>query len=409
MRRQGFPRLLLGLVILTLGLGAARGAGIGPEEFARRREALAERLRKGVVVLQAKRISRGRVEEIDGNTPKYDFYYLTGCEGEGSIYLQRVDTGEVALFLPDKGRREKRAARKAGIDKVLPLKSFPKTLRKWLTDGDPRIWAKAPSRAPRGEWVGKLEALAPGAEIRDVRDELVRLRIIKSEAEVGVLRKVAEIGAEGLVKVIPKIRPGVGEGEVADAIRKLYKRAGAQRLSFPPIVGSGRNGTIIHYTQNADSMRPGDLVVMDVGAELDHYASDISRTVPVSGRFSPRQREIYQTVLDAQTEAEGRLKPGITLVDLNRIANEVIQARGFPRIPHFVGHFVGLSVHDSGLVATPLEPGMVITIEPGIYLRKEGIGVRIEDTYLVTESGFERLSRSVPRTIEEIEALRGRR
>ena len=399
--------LLLGALLPPGAAASLPDSIIGEEEFARRRQALAKRLERGVLVLQDEEISRRTVEDVDGNTPKYDFWYLTGWEKAGSILLLRADTGEAALFVPGKKRQAREAAKRTGMEKVLPTRAFPKTLKEWLGEVSSPIWTKLTPRGRPDGWVRLLEGLAPVGQMREVGDHLVQSRLVKSEAEIEVMRKVAEIGARGLRKVIGKIRPGMREGDVARAIEKAYGKAGAQRVSFPSIVGSGMNGTVIHYTKNASTMKSGEVAVIEVGAELDHYASDISRTIPVSGRFTPRQREVYQAVLDAQAAGEGVLKPGATLQDIHQAADAVLRGRGFPSIPHFVGHFVGLSVHDSGTRSTPLEAGMVVTIEPGVYLRGEGIGVRIEDMYLVTDSGFERLSGAVPRTVEEVETLRG--
>ncbi|MCZ6689757.1 MAG: Xaa-Pro peptidase family protein [Planctomycetota bacterium] len=398
--------LLAALALLVASSAAATalsGAGIGAEEHGRRREALARSLGKGVIALIDEPISRRRVEDVDDNTPKYDFFYLTGWEAKGSIFLMRLDTGEAALFV--KGKKKQAKAR-SGIESVLPRKAFPKTLREWVAKSGAPIWTKMASRGREDAWTARLRELAPRADLRQVGDHLVRLRLIKSSAEMETIRRVAEIGAAGLRRVIPRIRPGIREGDIARAIEEHYfKKGKAQRLSFPSIVGSGANGTIIHYVKNASVMKAGEIVVIDVGAELDHYASDISRTIPVSGRFTRRQRQVYEAVLDAQMAAEKVLKPGATLRQLHEVADQVIRERGFPAIPHFVGHFVGLSVHDSGVGDTVFKPGMVVTIEPGIYLRGEGIGVRIEDMYLVTEAGYERLSGGVPRTVDEIEGL----
>jgi Xaa-Pro aminopeptidase len=377
-----------------------------PDDHGRRREALAGRLEKGLLAVLDPPIRRDTVADMDRNTQKFDFYYLTGLEQEGTVLLVRIDTGETALFLPEGRRGSKKMAKGLGVDRVLSRKALPGTARQWLKETGSPLWLKR--RGSRGgrEWQAFWKDVAGDAEVRDPEPHLVHLRLRKTPEEIETMRKVVRLGAEGLKKIIPGIRAGMRESDVAAAIQKVYGKGGAQRLSFPCIIGSGKNSTIIHYTKNRDTLKHGDVLLMDVGAELDHYASDITRTVPISPKFDPRQREIYQAVLDAQRAAEEKLKPGVSIQDLHEAANEVIRSRSFPRIPHLVGHYVGLSVHDCGDPSIPLEPGMVITIEPGIYLRDEGIGVRIEDMYLVTEDGHERLSEAVPREIDEIEALR---
>ena len=173
-------------------------------------------------------------------------------------------------------------------------------------------------------------------------------------------------------------------------------------------MGSGPNSCVLHYRGEHDhrEMRAGDLVLCDVGAEVENYAADITRTFPVSGRFTERQREVYDVVLEAADAAIAAIRPGVTMRELNDIAEEVIESAGYTDdMKHGLGHFLGLYVHDVGNRHLPLTPGTIITIEPGIYLTDENIGIRIEDDVLVTEAGFEVLSRDLPRTADEIEAF----
>ena len=202
--------------------------------------------------------------------------------------------------------------------------------------------------------------------------------------------------------------------EVEAIIEFEFRRNGAERPGFPSIVGSGPNATILHYDRNTRKMEAGDLVVADIGAEYGGYTADITRTYPVSGKFTERQREIYQIVLDAQKAALARVKPGATIRgrgsnSIHAAALEYIQSKGYgDYFIHGTSHHIGLEVHDVGPVGRPLKPNMVITIEPGIYIPDENIGVRIEDDVLVTETGYRMLS-DFPREIDEIEALMARR
>jgi Xaa-Pro aminopeptidase len=196
------------------------------------------------------------------------------------------------------------------------------------------------------------------------------------------------------------------EFELKTIIENEFRAAGARGLAFPSIVGVARNSAVLHYSSGDNEIRAGDMILADIGAEYEHYAADITRTFPVDGRFNPEQRRIYETVLAAQDAAARQLRAGSAYEDLQRAATNVIEAAGHrDDFWHGLGHFVGLDVHDVGDYAQPLPAGAVLTIEPGIYLPHREFGVRIEDEYLVTAGGSEHMSRAVPRTVAEIEAV----
>jgi Xaa-Pro aminopeptidase len=213
------------------------------------------------------------------------------------------------------------------------------------------------------------------------------------------------------------IKPGIPEYQIAAVMSYVYFGNGCERHAYSPIVGSGINTATLHYAKNRRTMDRGDLILMDVGPECSMYATDITRTVPVEGKFTARQREIYEVVLGAQKAAIAAIKPGVLLgsrttkTGLHKIAADYIDSHGKdkngkslgPYFTHSIGHHVGLDVHDSADMAMPLAPGMVVTIEPGIYIPEENIGVRIEDMVLVTEHGAKVLSGSLPREVDEIE------
>jgi Xaa-Pro aminopeptidase len=195
------------------------------------------------------------------------------------------------------------------------------------------------------------------------------------------------------------------EYEVEASLEYEFRRNGAERPGFPSIVGSGPFSTILHYDKSERRMQSGDLVVVDIGAEYGGYSGDVTRTYPVSGKFSPRQREIYQIVLDAQKAALAKVKPGARISDLHQAATAYIRSKGYEKyFIHGTSHHIGLEVHDVGDTSRPLEPNMVVTVEPGIYIPDEQIGVRIEDDVLVTPSGYRVLS-AFPKEVAEIEAL----
>lgn len=244
------------------------------------------------------------------------------------------------------------------------------------------------------------------ARVQPLAPAIDALRQVKDPAEVALLEQACRVTAAALNEAIRSIEPGLHEYEVRAAIEYVFLRYGAERAGFASIVGSGPNSCVLHYTANRRRIEAGDLVVMDVGAELWGYTADITRTVPASGRFTARQRRVYEVVLAAQQAGIAAIRPGATLADVDRAARAVVEREGFGRaFLHFTSHWLGLDVHDVGRGDRPFEPGMVLTVEPGIYLADEALGVRIEDDVLVTADGHRVLSAGVPRTPDELEAL----
>jgi Xaa-Pro aminopeptidase len=239
----------------------------------------------------------------------------------------------------------------------------------------------------------------------------------KSNSELELLRRAIAITIDGQKAAAGEIAADRFEYQVQAALEYQFRRHGATGPAFPSIVGSGVNSTVLHYDKNSRKMTTGDLVVVDVGAEFDEYAADLTRTFPVSGKFSPRQLEIYTIVLEAQEAALREIRPGVSIAKsgpIHKAAYDFINThgkdlKGQPLGQYFIhgtSHHLGLDVHDAEDENTrPLEPGMVITVEPGVYIPEECLGVRIEDDVLVTETGYEFLSRDLPRHAEEIEKI----
>jgi Xaa-Pro aminopeptidase len=251
------------------------------------------------------------------------------------------------------------------------------------------------------------------------------LRGIKTKEELELIRKAVRISCAGQVEVMKAIKPGMSEREIQGIHEFVFKKYQAEDLGYPSIVGAGNNGCILHYEENdKPSTSNKELILMDLGAEFHGYSADITRTIPVNGKFSPEEKQIYELVLKAQEEAMKVCKPGTTFRDLYLATSNVIN-KGLKELgiiqnetdkhrfyPHGCCHHIGLDVHDRGAYEK-LEENMVITIEPGIYIpdnafcdkRWWGIAVRIEDDYLVTKDGYEQLSVSAPRTVKDIEAI----
>jgi Xaa-Pro aminopeptidase len=407
-------------LLIAAGLSAA-GDPIPKEEFRSRREALRKALPGSAVVLF------GRTErETEALHLRFsqepNFYYLTGWREPGAMLL--LSPNEEVLFLPARDpKREvytgKRAAAEdaearaiTGFDEVLPATAFEGRLQKSLEN-----WTKihALEGTPAAE---KLRAMFPLRDVSDAAGAIGKLRLKKSAGEIELIRRSVNATVEAHRAAWRRIAPGVHEYQVGATLAATWLDLGCERSAYPPIIGSGANATVLHYEANWRRMDSGDVLVIDAGAECAGYAADVTRTVPVNGKFSERQRELYEIVLGAQKAAIAAVKPGATLekgtpASVNDIAYDYINSHGKDRhgdslgkyFLHTVGHHVGLDVHDAGslLKYGPLEAGMVVAIEPGIYIAEEGIGIRIEDMVLVTESGCEVLSASLPREAADIE------
>jgi Xaa-Pro aminopeptidase len=269
-------------------------------------------------------------------------------------------------------------------------------------------------------WLRNANAFFVGASFHDVRPLLASLRMVKDPGEVELIRKATNASIAAQFAAIRAIKPGITEREIAAVLQYEWGKRGCERPSYAPIVGSGFNSTVLHYSDDSGTMQSGDVVVMDAAGEYSLYATDITRTIPVSGKFTRRQREIYEIVLGAQKAAMAAFQSGKSSLrrnkpdSLNDVASEYINTHGKdlhgePLGKYFIhglGHYVGLAVHDEGDYDVPLGPGMIFTIEPGIYIPEEKIGVRIEDMYYVDNNGkLVRLTESLPQTVDEIEKL----
>lgn len=255
----------------------------------------------------------------------------------------------------------------------------------------------------------------PYLSVENIHSQIAQLRMIKDEKEIECLKKAVDITAKGLENIRKHLRSGVYEFDMEAEYNYILKKNNVI-TSFDTIAGSGKNSTTLHYVKNEDLIPANSLCVFDLGVYYEGYASDITRTYPVEGKFTERQKTIYNIVLKAQQKAMSILKPGVTWQEYNKAARDVLieEAKKIGLIKtddeinkyyyHSVGHFLGLDVHDVGDYSKPMEKGMYITTEPGLYIAEEEIGVRIEDDVLITENGYICLSDNIPRTVEEIEA-----
>ncbi|HJQ23611.1 MAG TPA: Xaa-Pro peptidase family protein [Blastocatellia bacterium] len=414
-----------------------RLAGIAKSEYRARRERLMAQLKDGVVVMIGAR--EDEFGEVGRFRQKNDFMYLTGVETP-SAYLVLVPAGtpdrpaRETLLIPARNLFQEKwtgpqigpgAEGQAafGFQEVADSAKLHDLLNSLFKASGARPVTKVYTIIPHGStadieretgFVAGLRQNYPGLQIADVAPVIAEMRKVKSPAEIALLQKAIDITAEGQRDAAAQIRPGAFEYEVQAALEAAFTRNGAERPGYPSIVGSGLYSTVLHYDQNRKRIDAGDTIVVDVGAEFSYYTADITRTFPATGKFTPRQREIYQLVLDAQRAAERAFKPGqSTLAQLNQVARDVMKAsplrdrQGNTLERYFIhglGHWIGMEVHDVGGYGD-LPVGAVFTIEPGIYIPEEKLGVRIEDNYLVTEKGLVKLSRAIPSEAGDVERM----
>ena len=428
-------------------------------EFKRRRRQLMRMMGgNSIAILPAAPIAR-RNRDVDYRyRPDSDFYYLTGfAEPEAvAVLIPGRKHAEYVLFCrerdPEKevwdGARagQEGAVEEYGADDSFPIGDLNEILPRMLEqcervfyamgchhelDKQMSEWISAIRSKGRAGVQGPLEFIALDHYLHD-------MRLYKSRSEVKVMRAAARISSRAHKRVMRTCRPGMHEWQLEAVMVSACAEAGAREQAYPPIVGSGANGCVLHYIDNRDELNDGDLMLIDAGCELDYYASDITRTIPVNGRFSAPQKALYELVLKAQEAAIKKVRPGSHWNDPHMAAVRVI-TRGLVelgilrgRVPtliknesykrfymHRTGHWLGMDVHDVGDYKVDgawrlLEPGMVLTIEPGLYIpagskgvakKWWNIGIRIEDDLVVTKDGSDILSKDAPKTVAEIEAL----
>jgi Xaa-Pro aminopeptidase len=429
---------------------------IEPALYARRRIRLAASMGEGVAVL---RTAPERLRNRDSSYPfRFDsyFHYLTGFpEPEAVLVLSAGKNPKSILFCREKDlEREiwdgfrhgpEQARETFGFEETFPIAKLDELLPQLLANqaavfcdvGTDPHWDQQVIG-----WINKVRAQvragvsAPG-EICDIRRLLDDMRLIKDGHEIGTMKRAAGISSEAHRRAMRAARPGMHEYELEAEIIHEFRRQGAQAPAYTSIVAGGANACVLHYVQNDAVLKDGEVVLIDAGCELDGYASDITRTFPVSGKFSGPQRDIYQLVLSAQAAAIAQVKPGNAweaphdaavkvlaqgMVDLGLCKGSVsgvIESGDYRRFyMHRTGHWLGMDVHDAGDYKrngawVALEPGMMLTVEPGCYVRPgEGvpekfwsIGVRIEDDALVTDAGCEIITAAAPKNVDDIESL----
>jgi len=445
-----------GFGILALMAATAISAAQTPEEYQMRREAVRAKMEVGsVLILRSPAPADEPFKQDD------TLYYLTGVEEPNTALILRgpqpapqlpegmtlppgVRLGpppETLFVMPPAGPSPAPGApapapERRGFGQVRSYQDLQATLDAILMGagpGGPGSAAGTPTAPPviyldyarsrrlsdpltaDEQWLKSARDRGLSFTIRSVATLVREFRRVKSAAEIENVRMAMTITSAAQREAMRAAAPGMYEYQLQSIIEHVFSVNGARRVAFSTIVGSGPNGIILHWSENTRQAKPGDMVVMDVGAEYARYAADITRTIPISGTFTPRQKAIYETVLRANEAAIEMIAPGVNMRDINAKVNEILgqglitlglikdvkELRNY--YTHGLSHGVGLAVHDVN--STVLEPGVILTIEPGLYVPEEHTGVRIEDTVLVTATGREVLSASVPKKAAEVEAL----
>ncbi len=438
------------------------GTFVGPREFAARRRRLMQALGPGSAAVFVAGSDSRRNGDVDHPFRQDStFFYLTGFEEPEAVAVLRPSAKEpfTLIVRPHDPAQAVWVGPRAGVegardtygaDQAFPIEELDKRLPELLR-GAKELHYSIGQRDPLAQRVerlliehvaGRREGAQRGAvpldAWRDPEPLVDGLRLLKSPAEVKALRKAIDVTGAGILAAMCAVRPGMHEYEVQSVLEGIYRNEGAVRDGFPAIVAAGEHSCTLHYTASRARIEDGELLLMDTGAEWDLYSADVTRTVPANGRFTSAQRAVYDVVLAAQAAGIRRTRPGAGfhdvhnaalrvlvegLVDLKVLRGDVdglIEKEAYrPFFMHGTSHWLGLDVHDAGAYrtggkSTRLEPGMVLTVEPGLYFapdtkgvpaRLKGIGIRIEDDILVTERGRENLSEGIPSDPDAIEAI----
>lgn len=407
------------------------------QHFQNRRLKLAQELDDhSVVVLFSGRAPHQSADAAYHFHVNRNFYYLTGIDAENAALFISKDDGRIntTLFVETVDPVEEKwtgkrlsgedAKQISGVDTALSISEMEPFVGRQLYNGmydlvyidvEQGNWNQGATSAHRFATI--LQDKYPTVRLANVYPTLCRMRNIKDESEVAAIREAISVTKIGIESMWANALAGMFEYELEAHFNYALNSRGVKHPAFHTIVAGGERATVLHYVDNNQPIHDGDLILLDLGATHRNYAADISRTFPVSGKFSPRQRELYNIVLTAMEETIAAIKPGVTTSELKEVTKASL-ARDLKRIRlittdeevdnyfyHGVSHPLGLDTHDVGTREWPIQPGSVITVEPGLYIAEEGIGIRIEDDVLVTADGCINLSKDILKTADEIEAF----
>ena len=431
------------LIFITLALSAFAQQPFNKGEFAARREKLFEKISDGIAVICGAKEQHYPVKFRQAP----DFYYLTGIEEPNAILVLVGANKGTFLFVPTRSEAQMRADGPGiwqlekreevyGLTAVRPPEEFLLMLS-FLTRNAKKLYMPIGSQGnvetareeldayeliemshplfrsipDSKQAISVVQQILPQLALQDLNPLLDDLRWIKTPSEIELMRKSCKIGAEGVKEAIKGTRPGMYEYELEAAARFVYTRLGARGDAFRPIVASGPNALVWHYSANNRQMKDGEIVYMDYGADYEYYTSDVTRTWPVSGRFTPEVEKMYRCILEARDAIIAAMKPGVTIGMLQEVAEQVYKRHGFHKeflaIGRYVGHMVGISVHDvlSSDRKRPLAAGVVYNVEPILEIPEKKLHLRLEDTVLITPQGAENMTAGAPAGLEELYAL----
>ena len=431
------------LLLVALAATALAQQPFNKSEFEARRAKLFEKIPDGIAVIFA---AKGQFYPVRFRQAP-DFYYLTGIEEAGAILVMMGPIKRTFLFAPRRSEPMIRAEGPGiwqldkreevyGLTRVQPIEEFLSMLT-FMPAGVKKLYMMSGSQGnvqnAREELdfyealelsqsisggisetkraAGIVQQMLPHLTFQPLNPLLDEMRWIKTPYEIELMKKSSYIGAEGVKEAMKGTRPGMYEYELEAAARYVYTKLGARGDAFSPIVASGPNTMTLHYSANNRQMKDGDVVYMDYGSDYEYYTSDITRTWPVSGRFTPEQEKMYRCILEARDAIIAAMKPGVTLNQLKDIADEVYKKHGFGKefqaLGRYIGHTIGLSTHDVQPADRnrPLEAGVVFNVEPLLEIPEKKIHMRLEDTVLVTPTGALNMTAGVPAALEEVYAL----
>ena len=411
--------IAFGLAISSLIQAATNDAAV----FKARREALMENLDGGVAVLYGATDDSGSI--VKGQfIQESSFYYLTGISEPGAALIMAPGEHrykEILYLQPRNpevenwdGRREPLGDaldEATGFERVVRINRLPSNLTAMLQRSKKAVFlgpiVSATAEIPKAlSILQDAQSRVPGTSLENMSHLIPEMRRVKDADEIEQIQKAIDVTGKGIVAAMKSVEPGMLEFQLQSVVEHAYEMEGAQFLGFSTILAWGPNATVLHYGQNNQAIQETGLILIDTGAAWQHYSADVTRTIPVSGTFSPRERELYELVLKASDAAIQKVQVGADYYnDVHMTAKGILDDAGYGEyFIHGTGHFLGLDVHDAGNYDLPLKAGVVITVEPGIYIQEEGIGIRIEDDILVTKDGPVLLSRHIPRTVLEIES-----
>lgn len=421
---------------------------IDPKLFSDNRERLCAKLPpNSLVVLNSNDLLPTNADATLSLRQNADIFYLSGIHQEETILVLFPDAPDpkqremlfsketsehIAVWEGDKHTKES-AKKTSGVEHAHWLDAFPAIFRMLMTQAE-HVFLNT-NEHPRGadavetrdlRFIRETQRQYPLHDYRRLAPLMAELRLIKSPIEVDLIRKACDITEAGFRRVLKFIKPGVKEYEIEAEMIHEYLSNGSDGFAYDPIVGTGKNACVLHYLENHDVCEDGQMVLMDAASRYANYNSDLTRTVPINGRYSDRQRAVYDAVLRTMRGCAEILRPGIVLKDYQEQAGKMVESELLglglleqkdiddqdPEKPaykkyfmHGTSHHMGLDVHDIGDLWAPIQPGMVFTIEPGIYIREENFGCRLENDYLIGEDGNIDLMASIPVEAEEIEEL----